>query len=675
VGREEQIDLLRTALREQEPPFNVLHVYAPGGVGKTTLLGAYAVLAADANVPAFRLDGRGMEPSPDGFLTALRQAMGLHGRVSALKAVSRAPRSVILIDNYEALAPLDDWLRESFLPQMPAQTLIVTAGRNPPSPAWRTEAGWQELVRIVQLRNLPPEDSRAYLRAREVPEIEHTAILDFTHGHPLALALIADVLKRGAKETFSPEQAPDVIRVLLERFVQQVPGNLHRRALEISARARVTSEALLADALGREEAPALFAWLRDLSFMEQGPEGLAPHDLAREVLDTDLRWRDPDGFRDLHARVLRSLVSRLATRSGTEQQRAYFDIVYLSRNSPLMRPYYDWQTMGKAYAEPASPADFKAILEMVRRHEGKASDQIARYWLNRQPEAFLSFRGRQQKLVGFTALLLLDSASAEDRTADPAMTAVWKFVDKHGPLRSGERLMYHRFVMGNEEYQDLGTLTLVAAVATVRWLTTPRLAWSFPVMANPDARERHFEAVGFARARDADFQVGSHRYGVFAHDWRVEPPMAWIERKGQLDPAVEPPPAARDWRPRRPLLVLSRPDFEASVRHALRDFTRPGALAGNPLIHSRVVADQADGAPTAAALQRLIIDAAGSLRANPRDEKLYRALQHTYFEPAPTQEQAAELLGLPFSTYRYHLTRGIARVAAELWQRELSGVA
>jgi len=68
--------------------------------------------------------------------------------------------------------------------------------------------------------------------------------------------------------------------------------------------------------------------------------------------------------------VLRYLVRRLQAGTGREQQRAYFDLVYLSRNSPLMRPYYDWKAMGTAYAEPATPADLPAILAMVRHHEG-----------------------------------------------------------------------------------------------------------------------------------------------------------------------------------------------------------------------------------------------------------------------------------------------------------------
>ena len=66
-------------------------------------------------------------------------------------------------------------------------------------------------------------------------------------------------------------------------------------------------------------------------------------------------------------------------------------------------------------------------------------------------------------------------------------------------------------------------------------------------------------------------------------------------------------------------------------------------------------------------------EAVGELRDEPRDERLFRALDRTYLRPAPTQEAAAELLGLPFSTYRGHLTRGVERVVERLWQRELAG--
>ena len=59
------------------------------------------------------------------------------------------------------------------------------------------------------------------------------------------------------------------------------------------------------------------------------------------------------------------------------------------------------------------------------------------------------------------------------------------------------------------------------------------------------------------------------------------------------------------------------------------------------------------------------------MQASPKDLKYYRAVYHTFVQPAATQEVAAELLDLPFSTYRRHLKAGIARVTDLLWQREI----
>ena len=122
-----------------------------------------------------------------------------------------------------------------------------------------------------------------------------------------------------------------------------------------------------------------------------------------------------------------------------------------------------------------------------------------------------------------------------------------------------------------------------------------------------------------------------------------------------------------------PLLVLSEPEFQAAVRQALRDYTRPAALAASPLLRSRLASQAAAGAPTAATLQELLRSAAQALAANPRDERLYQALACTFFTPAATQELAAERLGLPFSTYRYQLAGGLRRVTERLWRRELYG--
>jgi len=392
------------------------------------------------------------------------------------------------------------------------------------------------------------------------------------------------------------------------------------------------------------------------------------------VLDADLRWRNPESYLELHRRVRRFIVAHLRQASGRERQQAFFDLLYLHRNNPIMRAMFDWETLGTAHLEPATARDREAVLAMVHRHEGEASARIAEHWWRRQPEAFAAFRGPAGELLGFMAGVALHRASAADLAADPGAAAAVGFADRHGPARPGEELISYRFWMGADTYQGPGSArNLMAATATLEWLTNPSVAWGFNTFADPDAWHPVMTYLNHFRAGEAEFEVGGRRYAVYAHDWRAEPALAWLDRMAERELRTDQRVDLLEAELPAPLLVLSEPEFQAAVRQALRDYTRPAALAANPLLRSRLATQAADGAPTPATLQGLLREAAEPLRANPRDERLYRALAATFLQPAATQELAAERLGLPFSTYRYHLAGGIRRVTEQLWQRELYG--
>ena len=71
VGRAAEIELFRVAMESADPPFSVLHVHGPPGIGTTRLLDVFAGLAADAGASVVRLDGRALVPSPPAVLEAL----------------------------------------------------------------------------------------------------------------------------------------------------------------------------------------------------------------------------------------------------------------------------------------------------------------------------------------------------------------------------------------------------------------------------------------------------------------------------------------------------------------------------------------------------------------------------------------------------------------------------
>jgi hypothetical protein len=334
-----------------------------------------------------------------------------------------------------------------------------------------------------------------------------------------------------------------------------------------------------------------------------------------------------------------------------------------------MRPYYEWTTLGSAYARPATPQDHPAILEMVMRHEGEDSVEVAQYWLQLQPQTFTIFCHASHEIMGFTCILTLHDLTPEQRVADQAVQLAWDFVMRTSPPRQHEVVTLQRFLATKNPMPDKTLNSMGSLQSTLLWLTTPRLSWSLIAVRNPQYWHDLFTYLYLRRIPEADFIVDDGQYGVFGHDWRVEPVMDWLEAMTRRELARTRESTFLPEQLSPSPMVLSQPDFETATRQALRDFLRPIALAANPLLRSRFVIERTDGTPEA--LQTLVRAAVESLRSNPKDEKFYLALWHTYIDPAPTQEAVAERLDLPFSTYRYHLTNGIEQVIAYLWRCEL----
>ncbi|MGH4027113.1 MAG: hypothetical protein ACRDRV_21290 [Pseudonocardiaceae bacterium] len=515
----------------------------------------------------------------------------------------------------------------------------------------------------MSLPNLRPDEAVTYLGRVGVPTYLHEQVAGFTRGHPLALALAVDVLRHGAGDTaLDVVQAPDVVQALLVRFVEGLPSQLHRHCVQVCAEARTTTEAVLRAALGREDVHDLFEWLRELSFVDCGPHGIFPHELARDVLVADLTWRDPELRQTLHGRIRAHAASRLHAARGRRQQLAILDFLFTEYSDPVFRSYWtQWDTMGRSLGEPALPQDRAAILTMVERHEGRESAEMAAHWFDRQRSSFIVYRNGRE-IQGFVGWLALHEATPADIEKDPGTRSGWRHVVRTATPAPDEDVLMLRFLMDCEAYQGASQLFNVGSVQHVlQVLGRPRLRWDLLAVADPGFWAPLWAHVGYHRVEEADFAVGSRGFAVFGRDWRTASlPPKWAELLGARqasETTVLPPPTAQ-------------PDFDAAVRQALRDLRRPDRLARSPLLRCRLVRDRGGDSPTSGVLVDLVCEAAEVLRHHPRDEKLFRAVDRTYLRPAQTQELAAELLGLPFSTYRRHLNQGVARIVSWLWDRE-----
>lgn len=676
VGREQEISIFQKALTSSELPFNILHIFGPGGVGKTSLMLQLQGLCNQLKIPSLHIEARNLEPTPESILSVLSSSMGLpEGNSPLEKLAANEERQVIFIDTYENISSLDAWLQSEFLPNLSLETLVVLAGRNPLSETWHSDPGWQALIHALPLRNLSPEESLTYLQKKDIPANHHQEILNFTYGYPLALSLVADVLAQGQEIAFQAETAPDIIKTLLERFIKEVPTPAHRMALQACAVVRLTTEALLTQILQLPDTHNLFEWLRGLSFIETGQLGLFPHDLAREVLIADLRWRNPDFYTQLHHQARSYYSKRLGQTQGIEKHRVLFDYIFLHRDNPAIRPRFTWGEQSGLLTDSLQESDHETILEIIATNEGEESARIAAHWLQRQPQNVLVFRDSQPTPAGFAIMVALHEATSEDIDIDSGAIAAWQYLQNHAPLRPQEGATIFRFWMARDTYQSVSPIQSLIFVNFVQYFQkTPGLAFTFLPCATPEAWAAMLTYFDLARSPAADFTVGGRNYGVYSHDWRVVSPIAWQELLAQREITASFVVAATT-PPSRNLLVLSQSGFMEAVQDALRNFTRADTLHQNPLLRSRLVEEQVAESGSlpkrVAALQTLLKQAAESLQSSPRDEKLYRVIHRTYLQPAPTQETAAELLDLPFSTYRRHLKAGMTRIAEILWQREI----
>ena len=135
---------------------------------------------------------------------------------------------------------------------------------------------------------------------------------------------------------------------------------------------------------------------------------------------------------------------------------------------------------------------------------------------------------------------------------------------------------------------------------------------------------------------------------------------------GSMQPTSDPPETQPGPSPAAPIAALDYAGFSTALKSALRDFHRADLLARNPLLRAQIRNLGEAGGPRE--LKALLVGTVGTLFGNPRDEKLRRVIELTYFQPAPKQEAVADRLSLSFGTYRRYLTAARDRLARWLWE-------
>lgn len=426
-------------------------ISGPGGIGKSRLVHA-VTRDLSGTVDVVALDCRDVEPTPAGFLAALCAATGTapadaEGAAGVLG--NGEARAALVLDTFETFALLETWLRREFLPLLPANVVVVVAGRDAPGPWWTTAPGWRELILHLPLGPLPADEAAEMLAARGVDGDAAARVMAFAAGQPLALELAAAAVREDPGATLDGHPPPGVLEDLVAISLRGLDPSL-AEVVEAASLVRRVDAPLLGAMLDEERARESYARLAALPFVRTTADGLVVHDAVRDVVAAELSARDPLTRSELRRRAAAHLIARPLDGSGpTAAWRRTADLLYMVE-APVIRGGF-FPARGASHSvEPYDPGDREAVLAVGHSALPPGAPAILALWLDRHPEAVSVARGMEGEVEAFSIVVSIGDVDRSLAREDAVLARWLRRADAEGPGPGG-RVLFTRWAVSPPE--------------------------------------------------------------------------------------------------------------------------------------------------------------------------------------------------------------------------------
>jgi len=632
VGRDGELAVLN-GLFADDPPYSVVHVHGPGGIGKSTLLRQAAAEGERCGWTAYWVEGRDLLPTPEALMAALEPALA-------------DPRPLVLLDTFELMSATGIYLRDRLLPGLPAEGAVIIAGRTPPDPGWFS-SGWETVTTEIALGGLSDDDALALIRALGVPGDEDAArIVRWAHGSPLALRLGADAQVAGAAEdAVEPTAAKEVVASLIRRVVAAELEGAHPLALATATIARVVTPELLNAAMAGEGDPAAaYEWLRSRSFAEPLGGGLTLHGVVRRAMLVDLTLKDPALEHELRRRI----ADYLHARAVAGDSLMMIDLAHLVED-PVVRWGFSWEGSARFRVDTMGPGDAVTIDQLMARRGVSGWLDMTQRILEDAPEVPIVVRDVDGEIRGHA--LSVTPAGAPAAADEDPLLGPWL---AHARAQDDRRSVLFRESMDHVPEPEPMVQAMLGLAAMLRsGLSNVRYAY-MPIPPGADRALRFAERLSARREPSLDARYGPAPVECWILDYGpgglIGTQRDFVYRELGLTPPADP----------GDLLCTAPVDAEA-VRAALRDFHKPVELARSPLASGTSPVERAESVRDR--LRAAIDNAFGE---SPDEQLLRSVLERGYLAEDTSLESAAVELHLSRATFFRRLRRAVDRVVAVL---------
>ncbi len=504
----------------------VVFVSGPGGIGKSAL-----VTATVADLRAVMLDGRMIEPTPAGFLAALADNVGSAPIPSAAQAgveLEARAIAVLVVDSCERLNLLDAWLRNALLPALPADSTTVLVGRRPTNVAWRTAAGWRQLLAEMVVEELTDDDADALVAQRRLSADAAARVRHFGRGHPLALGMAAEAVARHVRLQASDGPPGEVVEALFEVLIDDL-NPTERRTVEAASILRRVTRPLLTAVLDPDGQDVDAAWrtLRELPFTSVTRLGLELDPLARNVIAGGLEIREPEFVAEVRRRAAGAALRDGGTGRSWD---ATADLLNLVQN-PVIRNSYLPPGDQQHPVEPAVRDDLAAVLTITEQYDGHEGAEAIGHWWKTHPDGFVVARGPVGEVTAYSVVVRLSELDRQLAQSDPAVAAVLHHVQQH-PLPPTAEALFHRRALGRRRGEhpspELGAM--VVDLKRLYLQLRPQLARVYAVVGAWEAVGPAMRIMGFGRVTP-EIQSGEATFQLCALDFGPGSVDGWLARQ------------------------------------------------------------------------------------------------------------------------------------------------
>ena len=564
-GREELLGDMSTWLAQ--PSAMVWWLHGIGGIGKTQVARRLASLASDGGHLVVWIDGQSVEPSPRGVWEALAEALGTEGATpeKTLASIAGLPRGALIVfDTFERCRQIHGWLRQSLVPALPAATRLLVVSRDAPVPQWALLDPPRALHASTALPALDEHAARRMLSALGVPEVDQTAAVRFTQGHPLALRLAARLGPGsiGNSAVVSPMQA--VLDALVQMLHAEVADPLLRQALHKVAVVRRVTISLLRALTPQADPHALLDALAALPMCTVAADGLLIHDAARSALAAHFKAIDPAGHRGARLAAWQALRTESLSASRADLWRYTADLLYLVE-APSLREVFFPSGSEVVAVEPAKPADEEAVMAIATRHAGPQEAALLRRWWHALPESFRVTRDANDDVSGYLCAARWAECPKALITGDPLCSAWLRQLDDE-PVDPGDQVLVLRSKLCAEGGEVLSptdaalTMDLKRAYVELR----PKLRRLYCAVLDEASLAAFFREAGFRTLPECTVTIDGRERHSLLLDFGPGSVDGWLSQLVAVSVADEREPAVR---------------LEAAARELLVDGQRVGLTA------------------------------------------------------------------------------------------------